>query len=189
MRSFGEVLTLLANLSRRERILAGITISGLLIYAVVNFLYAPYASRLQSAEQQLITAQSRYAAAVRNAKNTAKLSTTSTAKKVTDAATPVAQFLKEIESAAGSQIQINRFQPHKSRLSANKRLGSQGRTPIMTLQVEIDCLGSLAAIVAFIDKIEKSDAFTRVHNTYFTPENRGGRKIKCQITITRLLPA
>ncbi|KAA3618395.1 MAG: hypothetical protein DWQ05_07705 [Calditrichaeota bacterium] len=183
-----DIVDFLNNLSAREKILAGITGLGLFLFLLFHFVYLPLFDRWEVSNQQLVNLQHQYAKALRTSNNASlnKQNTAQSPQNAQAASSPIAQFLKDIENAAGNHVLINRFQPYSPARAQNRQQTRKNKSDIITLQVEIDCIGELPALIAFIHKIEQSDNYTRVRNSYFAPAKQRNEKLKCQITVTRL---
>ncbi len=177
------------SLTGREKVLTLVAATGLLIFLLLSFGLLPLLRDWQDTSAQMDLLQTSYIRKLKMAREAQSFE-----KKLNRAGTGqsgsalVAEFLAEIETVAGDHILIRRFQPLQTpldRTSAAPRNTSARN--IEKLRIQIECSGSLNNLMAFIQNIEKKDAFTRIQHLYLTPEGNGSESLQCQVILMRMI--
>lgn len=174
------------QLTKREKWLTAIAVGGIAVYLLGGWGIIPLVERWQSSNSRLTGAQAQYLGAAKMLRAAAREQQQVTAASGNSAGiAPIAEFLKDIETAAGGKVRIRRFQPLKSAADSRRSAGSTG---ITNLRVQIDCSGELPELVAFFERVESKNSLTRIRHFYLTPEGKGSR-LQCQMILVRLLTA
>lgn len=100
----------------------------------------------------------------------------------------LANLFKDIQTAAGTQVLMVRFQPRISSLELKSHRSLNGSaTDLRKLQVKIECTGRFADLMTFYERLEKKDLLTRIQHIYLTPEGRDSENLLCQMVIVRII--
>lgn len=174
------------NLNQREKFLIAAVSILLAIYLVNRFVISPLLDDWRESNAALERAQVRYASALKMARLSASAHLQQTTADSSSTNAQLARFLREIEAAAGSQITIRRFQPLQRMAGRNRRTKKTGQLKITRHQVQINCSGTLANLMAFMQKIEARNQLTRVRQFYLSPDRNNQKQLQCQLILVRL---
>ncbi|MFQ5628978.1 MAG: hypothetical protein ACE5I1_09480 [bacterium] len=177
------------NLTQREKFFIAAMGILLAIYLLNLFAISPLRSDWQETNMAWESAQVNFASALKMARIAEQVRLHQTTADSASANTQLATFLREIEAAAGSQITIRRFQPLQRTVGSGRRTKNNAALPKMIRhQVQIDCSGTLANLMAFIQKIEAKNQLTRVRQIYLSPDRNRQNQLQCQLILVRLVP-
>lgn len=172
-------------LTAREKTLLIIAAAGLLIYVLAALVISPLHSEWVATNEGLQRAQLRYLSALKTARETQEIrELRRNASEAGMRSETIPEFLREIEQAAGTQVVIRRFQPLQHKI-ASRRSRSAG-PKIMNQQIQIDCTGTLAGLMAFIQTIESKNRFTRLRHLHLSPDHENPQQLRCQLILVRL---
>jgi len=176
------------NLSKRERALAIMVAAGGAVLLFSKLIVMPVLNARQQTDAVLTRLRAQYLTAVQVAKmvrapdGVGRQAAGDTASRMS-----IAQFLQDIEKAAGSRVFIRRFQPLQSSLG-RVRTGRESGSPdgVRSTQVQIDCVGTLADLMAFFERVEEEGVLTRIRHLQLTPEGSGDGRLHCQLLLVRV---
>ncbi|RMH76069.1 MAG: hypothetical protein D6681_21810 [Calditrichaeota bacterium] len=170
-------------LTSREKWLIGLAGAVVLGYVLIYWVGMPLWQGWQEREEELVRLQAQYLQALKTVRAVGAVGENpvpTAASGEQGAVASIAEFLKDIEAAAGSSVRIHRFQPVQSgnHQAAGKRL--------TRLQVHIECSGKLPDLMDFFERIEAGNSLTRIRQFYLTPEGEGDQ-LQCRVMVLRLI--
>ncbi|MFQ5864141.1 MAG: hypothetical protein ACE5IW_02820 [bacterium] len=176
------------ELTQRERILTALALAGASVYLLTKLVIAPLISDWQQTELEITKRQAQYINTLRFVHRAERIQAEAQGNKQSlSNSARIAEFLQEIEAAAGPRVVIRRFQPLRASLDKSYSK-TKGQVAAM-LQVQIECLGKLPDLLVFFERIEAKDALTRIRHFYLTPEGSGKERLQCQLIVVRMLVA
>ncbi|MFQ5637219.1 MAG: hypothetical protein ACE5IR_04415 [bacterium] len=175
------------NLTRREKILTGAAFVSASVFLLTKFVFFPIVNDWRQTELDIAATQVRYLSTLKIARTSHSLLQKKQANtdKLANSAR-VAEFLKEIQSAAGQRVAIHRFLPLQAR-EPNSSNRYQMKKNLTTLQVQIECLGNLPDLLAFFERLETGDRLTRIRHFYLTPGGGERERLQCQLILVRMV--
>lgn len=159
--------------------------AGVAGYLLINFIVSGLLQDWQQTKTAIRHAQTQYLRTLTIVRNAASWDQNKQAANVSNSI-QTADFLREIESAAGAQVKIRRFHPLHS-TNENHSSSKSGTQRVVKLQIQIECSGNLPALMAFFERIENQNVLTRIRHFYLTPEGRGSDQLQCQLILVRML--
>lgn len=178
------------KLTRREKILTGVAGAGGAAYLLMKLILSPLVGEWQETELEITKRLAQYVSTLKVARTSPRIEQSEergTTGKLSDSAR-IAEFLREIEAAAGQRVAIRRFQPLRTPLDkSSSKTRKPGMKNIATLQVQIECVGTFQDLMAFFERMETQDALTRVRHLYLTPEGNGKERLQCQFILVRMV--
>ncbi|RMF56146.1 MAG: hypothetical protein D6748_14190 [Calditrichaeota bacterium] len=166
----------------REKILMALAFGGSALFLIIKVVFIPLYSDWQEQNQTIDQLRAQYVKTLSSIRQAESQLEPSTAKEESKGEAPIAAFLKDIESTAGKHILIRRFQPLQTSAFSNSRNAAGTRS----LQVQIDCQGTLSDLLRFFKALESRFQLTRIRHFYLTPSGKG-EQLQCQLIIVRLL--
>ncbi|MFQ5772014.1 MAG: hypothetical protein ACE5HX_15875 [bacterium] len=176
-------------MTSREKLLIALAATAAVGYILVVLIISPLLNDWQETRTKLVNFKAQYIHTLKLVRMAEKIDDQNLveSEKLPDN-NPIAAFLRDIEAATGGLVVIRRFQPLRSSLEGKHTNSTKsGRINITSLQVQIDCLGTLPNLLAFFERIEQKDGLTRIRHFYLTPESRGEDRLHCQLIIVRLM--
>jgi hypothetical protein len=178
------------RLTAREKNLVAVAALAVTVYLLTALIIYPLVGRWQQTGAALAETRAGYTRALKIVRLAEKRGEQNRADTEAAGGVSLINFLRDLESAAGTQVIIRRFQPLAS--SPSRPVGmarNRGRTTaeeIRSLQVQIDCVGQLSGLMAFLERIETAHELTRIRQFHLAPEGSGGATLHAQLTVVRL---
>ena len=170
----------------REKVLTGIAVGLVALYILVKFLLLPVYQNWKDSELLISRLQAQYVKTVKMVRLATAQMESSQSTPPTSGVAPIAAFLKDIETTAGKEILIRRFQPLQTASGTGRTTTSGAKADIRSIQVQIDCIGTLPQLVRFFEQLESQHRLTRIRHFYLTPTGKG-KRLQCQLIVARLL--
>ncbi len=167
------------EMTPREKLFTFIATSVIVIYALSAWLIAPMVSEWESSNSALNLTRVQYLKALKTTREAKMQMVTAEQKKNTQEENTIATLLEDIEKAADRKIVIRRFQPFNSSQPVNGELRS--------LQVQLECSGSLNNLMEFFERMETQNRMTRIRQFYLLPESNKQGNLQCQVTVVRIV--
>ncbi len=168
------------QLNRREKILAAVALSTIVLYAMVQWIFSPLVGGLQQTDLAISQKHVKIAAMLSVVARAGDAASTGDPEKPTQSPSGLtAQFLRDIDAAKGS-VEIHRFQPVRT------SPGRKAASGHLALEVKIDCRGQLPHLMAFVSQLESRDRLTRVRHLYLTAAGEPDGRLKCQFSVVRM---
>ncbi len=169
-------------LTPREKLLAFAAALILAVVALYRWGMAPVSQEWDAVNAELQSLQQRYQkfqALAQSMQSRSPLPAAALA--APSGKTSMADFIRDIETAAGREIYIKRFNPLKN-VTVNAR-GDRGK--VLSQQIQIECSGTLQALAAFFDRLERENYIFIRHLT-LTPDRNEPAQIHCQVVLARV---
>ncbi len=169
----------------REKVLTGIAVVVVVFYILAKFLLHPVYQDWKDSELLIDQLRSQYVKTLKLVRLAGTQMESSQSTPPTSGVAPIAAFLKDIETTAGKKILIRRFQPLQTASLFGRSSASITNTNIHSIQVQIDCIGTLPQLVRFFEQLESQHRLTRIRHFYLTPTGKG-KRLQCQLIVVRL---
>ncbi|GEM_PF-4703465 len=170
----------------REKILITIAVVLIALYIMARFLLLPAYQDWKNSDRRIDQLRAQYVKTLTLVRQAGEQMKTSKTTLQATGVAPIAEFLKDIEATAGKGILIRRFQPLQTTSLFKRTASPNSKSDIRSIQVQIDCVGTLPQLVTFFEQLESRYRLTRIRHFYLTPTGKGER-LQCQLIVVRLL--
>ncbi len=175
------------RLTAREKILVAVATLGVTIYLITRVLVQPTVLRWQQTGAALREAHASYIRMLKIVRLAQQRGEVNSSDTETVDRVPLLNMLRDLETAADTQVMIRRLQPLASTpISLARKRGKTPSGEIRNLQVQIDCVGQLAGLMEFIERIETASVPTCIRYLHLAPEGNGGTMLHARLTVVRL---